>query len=910
MKLKNAVMLIVSVLLAVLINTSVYAAYTESFTIVESGSTKDDNSNENTIVIRNNRDISDVKKRGMNLREAYIKFDIAAYDGKYPVSEAKLKVYLKQRPSNNGVTSDSETPFCDVYAFGSLNSDWSGTEITYTDALTEGIRPDVDELSKEIKTYSEDKVCGWLDMCSFDANSSVTEAYYFDITPFVNDLLLSGQTVGTICLMQAGGSISRESTVMQFYCEDTATDTAMIPAVEITPSVKTVVKTIKDVAAGKKPSVIAAGYNNTDTLQKLSMLAAATDKNGRLCAINVTEAELDVSTKAQPIRINFENVLPTDITEYDFYVYTLADSLGMKLINGTVIDGKEKEIISSAKGEQAEDFPSISECKIENADMETGLLTLEGSIDQMRAGVEVAARAYITGDEKTSLNQAFGTALTKEDGSFTLTLAMPDKTDSYEILVEGLNIKAEKKIENVIYYSPGDVKKAFDAVDGAEDAEKTAELLSGENEDGIKYTELLGIEYAPALEMINDTDMLSDLCNYIFAKKVSAGGSFGTLPVFHNELKEAADIGKIASSSTVSDEIINIIEGYVNETEIYNSLFGDSETAIEDEIKDLVILSMLGKSYNSPEDIRNAFDEAAIVAAITNVLYGRVEEIMSIGKDILGFDINDIREYQNLNSEKRAKVMKEFNGADIDDADDVLEFLENAVDDVIKATKKPSSSGGGGGGGSSSGGVVINVKKEELKADIPEPIDVNNISDFSDMDNHEWAKESVDALVKANVIANAELFRPDDNVTRAEFVKMLVCAVEIPMSETDAGFTDTKPGMWHYKYIATAYANGIASGIDESLFGVDKNITRQEMAALAYRLLKMKDINLSLADCAFSDINSISDWALTAVCALKNAGIISGATETEFAPLKNATRAEAAVIINRLKMYIDGKGVK
>ena len=98
MKLKNAVMLIVSVLLAVLINTSVYAAYTESFTIVESGSTKDDNSNENTIVIRNNRDISDVKKRGMNLREAYIKFDIAAYDGKYPVSEAKLSSPTPELP--------------------------------------------------------------------------------------------------------------------------------------------------------------------------------------------------------------------------------------------------------------------------------------------------------------------------------------------------------------------------------------------------------------------------------------------------------------------------------------------------------------------------------------------------------------------------------------------------------------------------------------------------------------------------------------------------------------------------------------------------------------------------------------------------------------------------------------------
>lgn len=906
MKLKKVGVLTVIMLLAALFNTAAYAAYTEAFTITESGSTKADTLSENAIVIRNNRDSSDVNKRGANLREAYIKFDIGAYSGQYPVSQARLRMYLKQNPSNAGVSSETETPTCDVYAFGSLNTDWSGTAITYSKALSDGVRPEVDELSTEISTYAEDKECGYLDMLSFDTKSSTTEAYYFDITPFVNDLLASGQTVGTICLLQAGGSISRESTVMQFYCEDTATDTAMIPAVEITPSVKAVVKTVKDFSAGKKPSVMLAGYNNTEEEQPVTILGVITDEDGRLYTAAATSDALKVSAKAQAVRINFENALPEDITGYELYVYALESADLMRLINRTTQYGGEEFVPYSAEGNETQDYPDIAEYKISARDTEIGTLTLTGTLDTARAGVEIAARAYVNGEDITSQEQAFASVVTDADGAFSLTLVMPEASGSYEILLGGLNIKEEKKIESVSYFKPSDVLAALADVNAAEDAEQLETLLRGENSAQLKYAELLSIEYAPALDAINGGGSLSSFCNYILAKREEADG-FETLSAFHNALAEAADMEKIASSSKVSDELRNIIEGYVCETEIYKKLYSDSEIALDSDVKDKALLSLLGREYGGIGELCNAFDETVVVTAITNVLYGKVEEVMSIGKDVLGFDIDEHSDYQKLSTSRKAKVLKKFANADIAKPDEVVEFLENAIAAVVKETSS-SSGGGGGGGGNSGSSVVVNVTKEELKQNIPEPIDVTNIAGFTDLDGYEWAKESVNALVKAGVVAEGELFRPDDSVTRAEFVKMLVCAAGLPDSNADCTFEDTSKDMWHYSYIASAYKNGVASGISDTLFGVGQDITRQEMAALAYRVLKVKNKEVSLADCDFSDNNSISDWAITAVYALKNAGIINGVSQTEFAPLKNATRAEAAVIISRLMAYINGEG--
>ena len=894
-------------LLAAFFGTAAYAEYTESFAITESGSTKADNLNEKAISIRNNRNVSDKKTRGANLREAYIKFDLGGYTGQYPVRRARLRLYLKTKPSNTGVLSDTETPTCDVYAFGSVNTDWSGTSITYTKALADGVRPAVDELSAEVAAYSEDKVCGMLDMHSFDAKSDTTQAYYFDITPFVNDLLASGQTRGTICLMQAGGSISRESTVMQFYCEDTAPDAAMIPAVEITPDIKTTVRTVKDFSAAKKPSVLFAGYNNTEEVRDVMLLGVITDGSGRVHMTATANAALAAGGKAQVIRMNFADALPEDITDYSLYVYALDNIESMQLLEHRYKYGEDSFVYSSASGMPVSGYLEISDVDISARDIENGTITLTGAISAQRAGVEIAARAYIAGEELTSAAQAFETAHTDSDGGFELVLAMPETSGNYEIVIGGLNVAAGKRLESVSYFKPSDVADALAQVNLAQTAEELVTLLRGENASGQRYTQLLCIEYPPVLKVLEGDEDITDFCEYVLKKR---NDGFETVDALGAVLTEAADLDMIATAEKLSEDITAVIERYVSKTDIFENLYNNSEIALDDAVKNKALSQLVGRRFADTDELCDAFCEAVVVKAVTGVLYGRVEEIMSIGKTALGFDIAEYSAYKKLSASQKAAVMKKFAGRDLANSKEVLELLENAIKEVKNASDK-SGSGGGGSSSSSSGGsssVVIKVNEEEINPPSPEPIDEANYSGFTDMQGFDWALAAVNRLVRDGVIAEGELFRPSDNITRAEFVKMLVCAAGLEDSEAECAFEDTSENMWHYRYIAAAYKNGVASGVSDTLFGVGADITRQEAAALAYRVMKLKNVQISLEGSSFADEESIDDWALTAVYALENAGIINGISKSEFAPRKNATRAEAAVIIGRLMDYIDNEG--
>ena len=61
-----------------------------------------------------------------------------------------------------------------------------------------------------------------------------------------------------------------------------------------------------------------------------------------------------------------------------------------------------------------------------------------------------------------------------------------------------------------------------------------------------------------------------------------------------------------------------------------------------------------------------------------------------------------------------------------------------------------------------------------------------------------------------------------------------------------------------------------------------------------------KNIAFDNADLSnVSDKDKIAQYALDAVCALYNRGVITGKGDGSFAPVDYATRAEAAVIIHR-----------
>jgi len=92
----------------------------------------------------------------------------------------------------------------------------------------------------------------------------------------------------------------------------------------------------------------------------------------------------------------------------------------------------------------------------------------------------------------------------------------------------------------------------------------------------------------------------------------------------------------------------------------------------------------------------------------------------------------------------------------------------------------------------------------------------------------------------------------------------------------------------------------IVMGIDEETFGIGKTLTREEMATLVYRALEKNGYSFEEAEAAvFTDFDSVSDYAKTAVSAMSNEGLINGFPEGNFLPGGLCTRAQMAVVISQ-----------
>lgn len=166
-----------------------------------------------------------------------------------------------------------------------------------------------------------------------------------------------------------------------------------------------------------------------------------------------------------------------------------------------------------------------------------------------------------------------------------------------------------------------------------------------------------------------------------------------------------------------------------------------------------------------------------------------------------------------------------------------------------------------------------------------------------------------DEIVKAynaGLISGYEdgTFRPNENVTRAAFAKMVVLAVETATKKTlPAGsepFPDVQPGQTLYQYVVRAYKAGYISGYKDGTFGYNKPISRQEAAAILQRAL-----NLPLQPENFRDVPDNSTLAKH-IGAVAAAGIMQGYGDT-FRPTQNLPRGQAAAVAYRAYEKLGGK---
>ena len=238
-----------------------------------------------------------------------------------------------------------------------------------------------------------------------------------------------------------------------------------------------------------------------------------------------------------------------------------------------------------------------------------------------------------------------------------------------------------------------------------------------------------------------------------------------------------------------------------------------------------------------------------------------------------------------------------------------LSALKAAYEKAIPSSGG-SSNGGGGGGGSSSGGKTV-IQNSSLNSVVVGSSSNNNSVaqainiKFLDLSTFEWAYPSISVLVDAGIIngISENQFAPSRQVKREEFVKMIASALNLDSKSGDK-FADVDSNAWFSPYVYAAYNSGIISGISETEFGVAKNITRQDMAVIIYNALKSKGYEGKGNAVSFDDKDSIADYALESVGELVSLGIINGVGDNKFAPINDATRAEAAVIIERALQYL------
>lgn len=179
---------------------------------------------------------------------------------------------------------------------------------------------------------------------------------------------------------------------------------------------------------------------------------------------------------------------------------------------------------------------------------------------------------------------------------------------------------------------------------------------------------------------------------------------------------------------------------------------------------------------------------------------------------------------------------------------------------------------------------------------------------FPDVPTNHWAAEQMDILSDKGVIVGYPdgTFKPDDNVTRAEFASMAIKALgqEHTNVAQPVNFTDITEDFWAYDAIQKAlFFDLISCPASGEPFRPDDTVTREESTTVAVNALTTEQISIAKAKevlAKYADINSIPDSFLIPAGKSEILGMLvvmptDGKASLE--PQRPATRAEVSAIL-------------
>ena len=187
------------------------------------------------------------------------------------------------------------------------------------------------------------------------------------------------------------------------------------------------------------------------------------------------------------------------------------------------------------------------------------------------------------------------------------------------------------------------------------------------------------------------------------------------------------------------------------------------------------------------------------------------------------------------------------------------------------------------------------------------------LAKFTDLNVNAWYHDGIHYCVEHGLMngTSATTFEPDTTTSRAMIAVILWRQAGSPIAEEYTDFSDVAEGAWYTQAVRWASSAGVVGGYPNGTFGPNDPITREQMAAMLYRYAQYQGMGTATLEenlAGFTDADKISGYAVQPMNWAVGQGVMGGYGDGTLGPQGNATRAQAAAMLQRFcEAYIDSE---
>ena len=178
---------------------------------------------------------------------------------------------------------------------------------------------------------------------------------------------------------------------------------------------------------------------------------------------------------------------------------------------------------------------------------------------------------------------------------------------------------------------------------------------------------------------------------------------------------------------------------------------------------------------------------------------------------------------------------------------------------------------------------------------------------FSDLPENA-AAGSIMNIVSRGVLKGMDngKFEGELPITRAMVATVLKRLSKDQTTNTVQNFKDVKDKDWFAEAAKWAQSQNLIKGYEDGTFKANKLVTRQELAIIVDRFLKIRGIQMKeIKEISYKDLDKLPTWSRAAIIAMAKIGLIEGETTEKYNPTSEFTREELAVMLEKIIEWVE-----